>query len=1283
MANQLAHAGNTDDLEMTHALGATSERGFRLLAEAGQDVIFRYRLSPTHGHEYISPSVAVLIGYTPEEFYADPDLILKIVHPADRPLLDRLGRNPAARTVSVVLRWIRKDGAVCWTEQRSVPLRDAAGHLVAIEGVARDVTERKHLEDTLRASEQRFRLLAEQARDVIFRYRVSPTPGPEYISPAVTSLTGYTPEEFYADPELPARIIHPDDRALHDSLVQDPVPAARLPVVLRWIRKNGTIVWTEHRYTAVADNTGSIVAIEGIARDVTERKLAEEALRASEERYRNIYSTAPLAFVLWDERARVIDWNQRAEELFGWSRAEALGRNFLEFLIPAPARPGVHAAVEQLLKGRLPISSVNENLTKSGKIVVCEWNTSPLHGGQGQVVGGMSLALDITERRRAEAAVHARARQQAAVTLLGQHALAHTDLSALLQEAVAIVARTLDVEYCKVLELLPDGSAFLLRAGVGWKAGAVGHATVGSGTDSQAGYTLRSREAIVVDDLRTETRFAGPPLLHDHGVVSGVSVIIHGQDYPFGVLGAHASRRRTFDRNDVHFLGAVANVLAAAIERQQAEAALRASEIRYRELFENANDIIYTHDLSGRFTSINNIAECVTGYGRDQVVTMNITQVVAPEDGDRIRKMIDRVVAGEEPPVCEFEIIAKDGRRVPLEVSLRLLFEGVTPVGIQGIGRDISERRRAALLLTGEKRILEMVATTAPLPTVLAALCRLVEEQAPHLRCSILLLDDAGRLRHGAAPSLAESYTGAIDGLAIGPRAGSCGTAAYRGAPVIVADIATDPLWTDFRDLALQHGLRACWSTPMVAPNGAVLGTLATYDTQPGAPTVDELRLIDRASDLASIAVQRHRAEAGLRRYAARLKILHEIDQTLLAAPTASAIGETVLGHVRQLLPCQRADVVLFNGEGDDTSLLATHVDPGAHTGRQRPAFAASVIAELRQGKVCVVEDVLSHPEPLPLADVWSREGVRSAMIVPLLARDELIGALNLSADQPRTFTNEQTAIGREVADLLAIGIQQACLREQVERHAAELEHRVKARTQQLEAANQELEAFSYSVSHDLRAPLRAIDGFSALLLEDHASTLDAEGHHYLERIRCGAAHMTELIEDLLGLSRVVRSEMQWGPVDLSALVDRIASELRNTHPERDVTFVIAPGVVAPGDAHLLGLALENLFGNAWKYTRKHPQARIEFGVTGLNGERIYFVRDDGAGFDMAYASKLFGPFQRLHGRHEFEGTGIGLATVQRIIHRHGGRVWAEGAIEQGATFYFTLQRSGEGSYDA
>lgn len=313
--------------------------------------------------------------------------------------------------------------------------------------------------------------------------------------------------------------------------------------------------------------------------------------------------------------------------------------------------------------------------------------------------------------------------------------------------------------------------------------------------------------------------------------------------------------------------------------------------------------------------------------------------------------------------------------------------------------------------------------------------------------------------------------------------------------------------------------------------------------------------------------------------------------------------------------------------------------------------------------------------------------GTRSELALPLITRGQALGALSIQSYEEAAFSQEDIETFQTMADQLANAVLNARLygqlgkelderkraEEEVRQLNAELEERVQSRTQDLQAANRELEAFSYSVSHDLRAPLRAIDGFSHILMDDFQTTLPEDGASYLQKIRGASAQMAQLIDDLLRLSRINRAEMRFDPVNLSLLVNSVASELQSRDPNRVVTLEIAPNIQTLGDERLLRVAIENLMSNAWKFTGKTAQARIEVNQTNFDGKLVFYIRDNGVGFDMAYADKLFGAFQRLHTVEEFPGTGIGLAIVQRVIHKHGGHIWAESAPGQGATFYFTL----------
>jgi signal transduction histidine kinase len=428
------------------------------------------------------------------------------------------------------------------------------------------------------------------------------------------------------------------------------------------------------------------------------------------------------------------------------------------------------------------------------------------------------------------------------------------------------------------------------------------------------------------------------------------------------------------------------------------------------------------------------------------------------------------------------------------------------------------------------------------------------------------------------------------------------------------------------------------------------------------------------------------------RKYAEEsLKFLYKATSLL----NASIDYEAMLKTVARLAVPKLADwcaIDMLEADGSLRRLVVEHIDPekislahelarrlptdmNAATGvphvvrTGQPEFTFVVTDEMIETSIAALTAI--DPD---IADLIRSLDIRSSMIVPLMARERCLGAITfVAAESGRHFGPADLALAQELARHAGLSIDSALLFYQTQQAKDELETRVNERTAQLEASLKELEAFSYSVSHDLRAPLRTIDGFSRAILEDYAPKLDEEGQSYLNRIRAATHQMAQLIDDLLKLSRVTRSDMHMEEVNLSAMAREIAANLQSAQPERTAAFTIEDKMIVRGDQRLLHVVMTNLLDNAWKFSEKQPDVEINVGVTERDGKKAYFVRDNGAGFDMAYAHKLFGAFQRLHSDTEFSGSGIGLATVQRVIRRHGGQVWAEGEVGHGAGFYFTL----------
>lgn len=445
-----------------------------------------------------------------------------------------------------------------------------------------------------------------------------------------------------------------------------------------------------------------------------------------------------------------------------------------------------------------------------------------------------------------------------------------------------------------------------------------------------------------------------------------------------------------------------------------------------------------------------------------------------------------------------------------------------------------------------------------------------------------------------------------------------------------------------------------------------------------------EEMVAERTAALRIEIAERRRAEEALQQYAERLKILSDIDRAILAAQSPEAIAQAALDPICALLVCWRADISLLDWQARQGIVLAA----GSHGASRFPlgtrtsleAYGMRDLAALQSGRVYVVADVRTLDPPPAAVHALQAEGLRSYVRMPLLAQGELIGSLNLWSEEPGALTAEQVDIAREVADQLAIGLQQARLHGQVQRYAVELEQRVATRTAELQATNAELQSFSYSVSHDLRTPLRSIQSFAQILLEDYVDRLDAVGQDCARRIVAAARRMDALTEDLLAYARLGRVAVELKPVSLEAVVDDVLTQLEaEIQGKKACVTVEKPLPQVMGQYATLVQVVANLLTNGIKFVAPgvRPQVRVR------SEEHTAWVRlwvqDNGIGIAPQYQERIFGIFERLHDIETYPGTGIGLAIVRKGIERIGGRVGVESASDQGSAFWVELPKRVEG----
>lgn len=820
-----------------------------------------------------------------------------------------------------------------------------------------------------------------------------------------------------------------------------------------------------------------------------------------------------------------------------------------------------------------------------------------------------------------------------------------------------------------------------------------------------------------------------------------------------------------------------------------------------QRVFDLSQDLMCMTDAQTRFLRVSESSAHILGYQPEELLGRKFLDLVHPGDLQSTLLAHESVLRGAQVVEFENRYVRKDGSPVELSWTSSWIAGADGSGATYSVARDITNRKRAERLRESQREVLQLIVAGSPLSDVLRRICSIMEAFDADAKCAVTVLDaNGGRVRAAFSPSLLSRFLTVVQDTLLGMPHGACANALRRGQTATCADMSNDAEWRDLVALGAEHGLRACWFTPVFGARGRLIAVIAVYYPHPYEPTDRELVLVQAAVSLVALAIAHSNAQTQLRESLTRVELAQSIArlgywERDLSSDKLNIYGETnaILGIPSErtvsldaflgvVLEEDRPALIAAYGEanrGDatggmqfrvrhpDGSVRYVHAERRAvrdETGRtthiigtmqdvterneadlerQRYLTQLSSLADAARkvNSVLTVDELLqvitdiardlvgahvavgvlrsagegtvescktSHsrkytsvvPGPLLLEADGYRAGARTPQVariersavrqgVPLgtewqacgcitvslaSASGRRIGVLCVADKQGGDFAPNDERVLIQLADLAAVGLENARL-------YAELEERVRKRTEELQESNKELEAFSYSVSHDLRGPLRAIAGFTGLLRDRHYETIDADGRRYIDRVQAGTQRMSNLIDDLLELSRVTRVEFRRRQVDLSEYARATVARLREASPERAAAIVIEPQLTVEGDPGLLEIALENLLDNAWKFTAGRPVAQIRFGaVTSADvdrdeNERTFFVQDNGVGFDPRYAANLFGVFQRLHAAGEFPGTGVGLATVQRIVQRHGGRIWADAAVDRGATIYFSIAK--------
>ncbi len=1306
-----------------------SELRFRMLVEEATEAIC---MADNQGRNIEANSRACeLFGYTREEFAKLS--VADTVPPEDRALI---GARFAEMKKGIPQRWerdlLRKNGKRLPVEISARFLPD--GRLMAI---MRDVTERKRAEEALRESESRFRQLADAAP--VFIWLANARGERTYFSKGWSEFTGRALDDEIGEGWLSG--VHAEDSHRVPDMLADALQSHQdFTLEYRLRASDGEYRWVLDRGVPRFSEKGDFAGYIGSCLDITERKRAENALAERERHYRELMEQSGDGILIFDERAHITDVNTRFCEILGYSRAEMLRLNPTS-LVDGSSHSRIPLRYSQMDAGetlriesdlickdgrRVPMDisarrvgkgryqAVFRDMTERKRVELALRESqrrlstllSNLPGMAYRCLNNPDWSMEFVSEGGAELTGYSLDELHSGKVSYGTHIIHKEDQQRIWDEVQAALARKqgFTLSYRIVRRNGSERWVWEQGRGIYSETGEL-IALEGFVTDvterRQAEEALRQSQqryqAFIAQSTEGVWRFEfEQPIDLSLDIDTQVDLALQGgilaecndemaKMYGYSraeeIIGVRIvqlldmsdpANRETFrvfararyritdlesheiGRNGEHhyFLNNVVGIIENGkliriwgtqrdVTAQRAAAqALSESEERFKRLASATEEAIIIH-ADGRVIDANLRASEMSGYPMSELVGLDIRKITAPQSWEKVQAAIASGFEGTN----EYIGLRKDGSEFPCELTSRQIKLSGREVRVVAI-RDITERKRAERALQeSEERYRRLSRATA----------------------EAILIHEQGRI------------------LDANQRAADM----FRYPPEALLKLNAFELASPESRATVINNVRNGVETPYEAEGMRMDGSRF-----PGEITARNLELGGKQVRVVAIRdiTERKRAEEALRREAGIVRLMQRVAMAANESSSSQAAIRLCIDEICAYTGWPLGHAYFVDGaSGELVPADIWHLDtPALHAEfkamNMSTRFAAGVGlpgAVLRDRKPYWIDDV-ARDSRFPGGRTRTGLGIVSGFAFPVLVGREVVAVLEFGSAAPapsdaqllEIMGNIGTQLGRVVERERANELLEA----RVAERTAQLEQanrELSRRAIDLESINKELEAFSYSVSHDLRAPLRGIFGFSQALQEDHGEKLGPEGAAVLERVKTASQRMGRLIDDLLGLSRVTRAEMVRDTVDLSAMAAEICTELRKTYAGRQVEVVIQPGISAVGDARMLRILMQNLLDNAFKFTARKENARITFSTEQTEQGLAYTVSDNGAGFDMQYAQKLFGAFQRLHSMKEFEGTGIGLATVQRIVHRHGGRVRAQGVPNEGASIQFTLGQAG------